>query len=304
MAGFKAIKAKIRSVDKSRQVTKAMETVSAIKMRKAQQRAISSRPYARAAASILARVSTSQNFSEHPLTQTHAVERVLYVVVTSDKGLAGALNSGVLRATLADILQSNIPKDKVSIIAIGKKAREFFSTRGYAVEVEHNNTDDITPEMVQSLVNEISNRYTHHAFDLVRVSYQNFWSTFDQRPTIRTVFPLMLEELERVVADIAPRYGSVQTEQVVAVEAYTIEPNEHAVLDEILQRMAAIFIFHALIESQACEHSARMVAMKSASDKAADMKRMFVLAFNKARQAAITQEVSEITGGMEAIRTL
>ncbi len=304
MAGFKAIKAKIRSVDKSRQVTKAMETVSAVKMRKAQQRAVASRPYARAAASILARVSAAENLAQHPLTQVRPVRLALYMVVTSDKGLAGALNSSVLRATLADITQSGLTPNDVSIIAIGKKAREFFSVRGFTVEIEHNNTDEITPEMINSLVSEISNRYIHKAFDTVKVSYQHFWSTFEQRPTIRTIFPLTLSELEKVVVDILPKNHPAQQESAVAPHAYTIEPNEHIVLDEILERMAAIFIFHALIESQASEHSARMVAMKSASDKATEMKRMFVLAFNKARQAAITQEVSEITGGMEAIRSV
>jgi F-type H+-transporting ATPase subunit gamma len=302
MAGLKAIKQKIRSTDKTRKVTKAMEAVSAAKMRKAQQRAIAGRSYARAAVSILSRVSASKALAMHPLTQIRAVNRALYFVITSDKGLAGALNSAVLRNTYADIQASGIAKENISIIAIGRKANDFFTARGYAIERYHPNTDNVTDALLSELVAGAAERYASGQTDTVRIGYQNFISTFEQRPTLRTMFPLSLEELTLVVEDIAPVRGVfARAEKEEAPAVYTVEPSEEGVLSAILPKLAGIFLYHALLEAQASEHSARMVSMKSASDKAGEMKHSLTLQFNKARQAAITREVSEITGGMEAM---
>ncbi len=302
MAGLKAIKLKIRSTEKTRKVTKAMEAVSAAKMRKAQQKAIAGRAYARAAVSILSRVSGTQELQNHPLTQAREVKRALYIVITSDKGLAGALNSAVLRNTMADIAASGITSEHVSIIAIGKKANDFFLNRGFNVERYHPNTDEVTDELLAQVVAEAAERFANGVTDIVRIGYQNFISTFEQRPTLRTMFPLTLAELQKVVEDITPIKGAfAEVSGEVAPATYTIEPSEGGVLSAILPRLSGIFLYHALLEAQASEHSARMVSMKSASDKAGEMKHSLTLQFNKARQAAITREVSEITGGMEAM---
>lgn len=302
MAGLKAIKQKIRSTDKTRKVTKAMEAVSAAKMRKAQQRAIAGRAYAHAAVSILSRVSGSKALSAHPLTQARDIAHALYIVITSDKGLAGALNSAVLRNTLADIEASGISKGNISIIAIGRKANDFFLAHGYAVERYHPNTDEVTDALLADLVAEAAQGFASGKTDVVRIGYQNFISTFEQRPTLRTMFPLSLLELTKVVDDITPVRGVFsKKESQEAPAVYTIEPSEEGVLSAILPKLAGIFLYHALLEAQASEHSARMVSMKSASDKAGEMKHSLTLQFNKARQAAITREVSEITGGMEAM---
>ncbi|MDB5224684.1 MAG: synthase gamma chain [Candidatus Adlerbacteria bacterium] len=303
MAALKAIKTKIRSIDKTRQVTKAMEAVSASKMRKAQVRALSGRAYARASAGILARVSGTQELVNHPLLAVRPLTRALYIVITSDKGLAGGLNSGVLRAVAADVKASGLSPEGVSIIAVGRKAQDFFAIRGYSVEVFHPNTDDVSAGLVSNLVGQAAAHFQNGSVDQVKIAYQNFISTFEQRPTIRQVFPLSLIELQKVVADIVPARGAYAQPAGDSVQpaAYSVEPSESEVLDAILPRLAGIFVYHALLESQASEHSARMVAMKSASDKAGDLKRGLTLQFNKARQAAITREVSEITGGMEAM---
>jgi F-type H+-transporting ATPase subunit gamma len=302
MAGLKAIKQKIRSTDKTRKVTKAMEAVSAAKMRKAQQKAIAGRAYARAAVSILSRVSGSRALSSHPLTQDRPIAHALYVVITSDKGLAGALNSAVLRNTLADIEKSGVSKGNISIIAIGRKANDFFLNRGFSVERYHPNTDEVTDEVLGGVISEAAQRFASGNTDLVRIGYQNFVSTFEQRPTLRTMFPLTLGELSKVVEDITPAKGVYAAADAPAAPmVYTVEPSEEGVLSAILPRLAGIFLYHALLEAQASEHSARMVSMKSASDKAGEMKHSLTLQFNKARQAAITREVSEITGGMEAM---
>ncbi len=302
MPGLKQIKNKIKSVEKTQTVTRAMEAVSAAKMRKAQYRALVGRAYARAAAAILARVSGSRITRNYPLMQKREVKKALYIVITSDKGLAGALNSAVLRATFADITSRGFSADSISIIAVGKKANEFFSKRGFKVEVFHPNTDQISSDMIREIVNEAAFRFQDGVIDEVRIAYQNFRSTFEQVPILRTIFPLSLEELEKVVGDIVPAKGMFsEMKNGTYPKTYAVEPSHKEVLDAILPRLAGVFVYHALLESQASEHSARMVAMKSASDKAGEMEHDLTLWFNKARQAAITREVSEIIGGMEAM---
>lgn len=309
MAGLKTIKSKIKSVEKTRKVTKAMEAVSASKMRKAQTVALRGRAYARAAAGVLSRVAGSHELLTHPLARGFGISpsptlpRALYIVITSDKGLAGALNSGVLRAAIADIAARGLNTEQVGIIAVGRKANDFFTARGFSVEVYHPNTDEVSAETVRSLVNEAATRFAAGQVDRVMVVYQNFISTFEQRPTLRQVFPLSLEELQKVVADIVPKRGAFAATEAEASQpsTYTLEPSEADVLNVILPMLASVIVYHALLESQASEHSARMVSMKSASDKAGEMTDALTLRFNKARQASITREVSEITGGMEAM---
>jgi F-type H+-transporting ATPase subunit gamma len=304
MAGLKAIKTKIRSIEKTRKVTKAMEAVSAAKMRKAQVSALSARAYARAAVSILARVSGSRELQNHPLTAHRTINRALYIVVTSDKGLAGALSSSVLRAASMDIASLGLSPDAVSIVAIGRKAHDYFVARGFTIDLYHPNTDDIQEQLIPELVGTAAARFSDGAVDIVKIVYQNFVSTFEQRPTLRTMFPLSLEELQKVVTDILPAKGAFADVEISKEnpQSYTIEPSEEEVLAAIVPRLASIFVYHALLETKASEHSARMVSMKSASDKAEELTHAFTLQFNKARQAAITREVSEITGGMEAMK--
>ena len=281
---------------KSQTVTKAMEAVSAAKMRKSQQTALRGRAYARAAAATLSRVAGSRELSNHPLAAVREVTRALYIVITSDKGLAGALNSGVLRAAARDIKESGLPADKVSVIAVGRKANDFFSARGFAVEVFHQNNAELTNDTVRALVDEAAARFTAGSFDLVKIVYQHFVSTFEQHPTLRTVFPLSAGDLQAVVKDIVPAKGAFSG-SLTSATTYTVEPSEGEVLNAVLPLLASVIVYHALLESQASEHSARMVAMKSASDKAGEMQDGLTLQFNKARQAAITREVSEIISG-------
>lgn len=304
MAGLKAIKGKIRSTQKTAKVTKAMEAVSAAKMRKSQNAAFGGRAYARAAVAVLARVSGSQELSKNVFSAVRPIAKALYIVITSDKGLAGGLNSGVLKAAMLDIKTHGFSKDVVSVIAVGRKANDFFATRGYSVEAYHEHKSDVVShDLIDSIVSEAAQRFGTGAVDVVRVVYQNFISTFEQRPTLRTIFPLSLGELSKVVADIVPAKGafSEKGEILESPASYAVESSSGDVLGTLLPMLASVFVYHALLESQASEHSARMVAMKSASDKAREMTKELTLEFNKARQAAITREVSEITGGIEAM---
>jgi F-type H+-transporting ATPase subunit gamma len=308
MAGLKAIKTKIRSIEKTQKVTKAMEAVSAAKMRKAQQAAIASRAYARAASSILARLSGTKQATYLALAATRPVIKALYIVITSDKGLAGALNSAVLRGAAADIAASGLAKESVKIVAIGRKAQDYFTTRGYEIVQYYPNTDEIESEEMEQILDIAGKRFEAADVDTVKVAYQNFVSTFEQRPTLRTVFPLKLDELQKVVSDIVPVKGAFAEKEslsrggVELPHAYTVEPSEEDVLSATVPLLAGIFLYHALLESQASEHSARMVSMKSASDNAVKLTDRFTLQYNKARQASITQEISEITGGMAALQ--
>jgi F-type H+-transporting ATPase subunit gamma len=291
---LKTIKTKIRSVIKTGKVTTAMEAVSAAKMRKAQSRAIAGRAYARAAVSVLARVAGSKEINQHPLTRRDTGGAALYIVITSDKGLAGALNSAVLRLAALTMHKGD------AVLAIGRKAHDFFVSRGVTELSFYPNTDHIDTDSIVALVQK---EFENKKFNEVWIVYQNFISTFEQKPTKRMVFPLHLQELSEVVKDIVPVKGVFANafENEVQPHTYTIEPSESEVLNTLLPMLASVFVYHALLESQASEHSARMVAMKSASDKADEMTHALTLRFNKARQAAITREVSEITAGMEAM---
>lgn len=302
MASLKHIKGNIAAMKKSQAVTRAMEAVAAAKMRKAQQRALGGRAYARAAAAVLSRLSGTRDAGLHPLVlRNSGAPRGLYIVITSDKGLAGALNSAVLKATTQDIVQEGLSPNEVSIIAVGKKAHDYFAARGMQPVHHVANTDVLSHADTHAIIALAEQRYVGGQYRFVKVAYQNFVSTFEQRPTLRGMFPLSLPELERMVADIVPAKGAFAQVDTPTPAAYTIEPSPEDVLSAILPRLAGIILHHALLESQASEHSARMVAMKSASDKAAELQHELTLTFNKARQAAITREVSEIIGGMSVV---
>ncbi len=298
---LKQIKAKIKATDRTRKVTKAMEAVSAVKMRKSQERALLGRPYAHAALSVLSRVSPSLVQSKHPLTEVRPGTRTLIILITSDKGLAGNLNNAVLKEAMR--ATANIPKSDALFICLGKRGYEFFEKRGYRI-LSHrvNMRDDVSIEDLAEIGNEAVRYYLANECDRVVVIYQNFKSTFEQVPTTGTILPLDARALGETVKGIAPKSGKYShITDASAPNAYTVEPTEEAVLGELLPRLTRVMLYHAMLEAKASEHSARMVAMKNASDKAKDVSRSLNLVYNKARQAAITREVSEITGGIEAM---
>lgn len=299
---LKQIKNKIISTKKTGKVTKAMESVSAVKMRKSQQRAFATRPYVHAAMRILARVAQSEALSRHVLSKKRTTGKTLLVVVTSDKGLAGSVNSAVLKK--AELVRAlGIPCD---MIAIGRKAVEYAIREKIHLLAEYTNVGD---EVTVADVYDIASK-TVAAFALdttyakVEVIYQNFLSTFEQEPTMRQVLPLDPAEVHYIMRGIRPRTGKFSDDVVSpdAVIDHTIEPNAEVVFTALIPQLVQIILFHAFLESKASEHSARMVAMKNATDKSKEVAKFLTLKYNKARQAAITAEVAEITGGMEAMK--
>ncbi len=306
MASLKAIKIKILSYKKTGSVTRAMEAVSAVKMRKGQERALSSRAYAAAALSILERLAGTADVARHGLL-TQRKGKTCVVIITSDKGLAGSLNSGVIRKVEQELLKRDLDKKDIVLIAIGRRGGDYFASRGYDVRMKHENVaDSVSESEIRIATDNILEWHAVGEIGSCFVAYQNFISTFEQQPTVRQIVPITPSGMQEIVAGIRPARGKYSPSEALAKEgapaAYTIEPDADTVLTELLPRLLNIAVFHALLESKASEHSARMVAMKSATDKAKEMAHNLTRKFNKVRQAAITREVSEITSGIEAMR--
>ncbi|OGG69547.1 ATP synthase F1 subunit gamma [Candidatus Kaiserbacteria bacterium RIFCSPHIGHO2_12_FULL_53_13] len=306
MASLKNIKLKILSVKKTSTVTHAMEAVSAVKMRKSQERALSGRMYAATALSVLERISGTTDVRSNALMQERE-GKTCFVIVTSDKGLAGSLNSGVVRLAEQEILRCDLEKKDIIVIAIGRRGGDYFASRGYDVRIKHENmSDGVSEEEMRTVTDKVLERHAAGEIGNCTVIYTNFLSTFEQQPTTRQIVPITAAMMEQMVANIRPARGKYAPlsamERVPAPKAYTIEPDAGSVLALLLPKLLNIAVFHALLESKASEHSARMVAMKNATDKARDMSKTLTRTFNKVRQAAITREVSEITSGIEAMR--
>ena len=298
---LKQVKNKIISTKKTGQVTKAMESVSAVKMRKSQERAFAGRPYVHAALRILGRLSESQDGLSHAYAQKRESGRQLLVIVTSDKGLAGAVNSSVLkRAT--DNFANNPETD---VIAIGRKALEFAKREGKNVVGEYTNVaDDVRIEKVYDITKIIMDDFKNGTYKKVAVIYQNFISTFEQDAIKRNVLPIDPKDINDVMRGIKPKEGKFSDNRSGkdVKTTYTVEPSPEEVLNTLIPQLVQVMLYHALLESKASEHSARMVAMKNATDKSKEVVKALTLVYNKERQASITAEVSEISGGMEAMK--
>ena len=308
MATLRAIKDKIRSVGKTHQVTKAMEAVSGVKMRKAQISALSARPYALSAFRILARISSSIDISRHPLVAKREVSKVLVVIITSDKGLAGSLNSAATKRAMSALAERGIHLENTGVIAIGRKGEEFFSRRGYVLE-EHIALmkDESSLLDFAGVVTLLTDLFMRGEYDECILVYTNFRSTFEQEAVVRTLLPLSLDGVREMISGITPERGKFAESKEVAEKLthtadYLFEPSAEVVFDNLIPRLIAIELYHAFVESKASEHSARMVAMRNASDKAEEVSFLLTREYNKARQSAITREMSEIIGGMEGMK--
>ena len=299
---LKQIKNKIISTKKTGKVTKAMEAVSAVKMRKSQLKALVGRPYVHAAMRILSRLADSHEGLAHPLARPRERGRRLLIIVTSDKGLAGSVNSAVLKR-VDHTIQAHPETD---VVCIGRKATEYALRQNLKVLYEHVNvSDDISLEEVSEISALAVTEYARGTYTGVDVVYQNFLSTFEQEPVKRQVLPLDTTEIVAIMDGIKPWAGMKNHRQseLNGQSAYTIEPSAEEVLNTLIPQLVQVVVYHALLESKASEHSARMVAMKNATDKSKEVTKFLTLKYNKARQAAITAEVAEITGGMEALKT-
>lgn len=299
---LKDVKAKIGATNRMNKVTRAMEAVSAVKMRTTQMTALGGRAYARAALNILARLSGTVDMKRHPLALMRVGNgKVALIVITSDKGLAGALNSSAIKAAAEAV--ADYPKESIIVYAVGRKAEEYFNRRGYVIgRAFENKRDDVPLSYIEELAQQLTAAFVRGDYGEVIVAYSRFKSTFEQVPTARRLLPLSVENVRELVGDIIPARGKWSDErELPAPAAYAVEPSADVVLNALIPRLVAVSLYHMLLESKASEHSARMVAMKNASDKSKEVARDLTRRYNRIRQAAITREVSEIVGGQGAL---
>ncbi|MEK7462083.1 MAG: ATP synthase F1 subunit gamma [Patescibacteria group bacterium] len=298
---LKQIKNKIIATKKTGQVTKAMESVSAVKMRKSQERAFLGRPYVHAALRILGRLAKADHGMKHPLTTVRTEGSTLAVIVTSDKGLAGSVNSAVLKQAEVIFRENGI----TDVVAVGRKAVEFTVREKKTLLASYTNiSDGVTVEDVYDMSSKALEAFATGNYKKVVVIYQNFISTFEQIPVVRQVLPVVADEINDLMRGIKPKTGKFSSDRAEAdvFAPYKVEPSPEEVLSTLLPQLVQIMFYHALLESKASEHSARMVAMKNATDKSKEMIKALTIKFNNQRQAAITAEVSEITAGVESMK--
>lgn len=290
MASGKEIRTKIKSVENTRKITRAMEMVAAAKMRKAQERMRAARPYAEKIATVAAHLSKAHPEYKHPFVQKREQEkRVGIVVVTTDKGLCGGLNTNVLRLLVTQMKKWDAAKQGVDVTAIGNKGLGFLQRAGANV-VSHVIALGDTPHIDRLIgpVKVMLDAYMDGRIDTLYVVFNRFVNTMKQEPVLQQLLPLSAPV---PASDAEPEH----------YWDYIYEPDAKSVVDALLVRYMEALIYQAVAENMACEQSARMVAMKAASDNAKNVIGELKLVYNKTRQAAITKELSEIVAGAAAV---
>ncbi len=307
MASGREIKTKIKSTQNMRKVTRALEMVSASKIRKAQERMRVSRPYARMMRQVIAHVAGATSEFKHPfLVERETVSRVGYIIVSTDRGLCGGLNANLFRKTLAEIRDWQSRGVEVDMVLIGQKAVQFFR-RLKSVNLLGSTTHLGEKPRVEQLVGVVTlmlKAFSEGKLDRVKLGYNDFVNTMVQQPRLEALLPLPVAA-DEIIAEQGER-GEGDTVLAVNMKRehdwdYIYEPEPEVVLEFVLNRYIESLVYQAALENLASEHAARMVAMKSASDNANKVIDELTLIYNKARQAAITQEISEIVGGAAAV---
>lgn len=288
MSNARLIKGRIKTTKNIRQITKAMEMVAASKMRRAQVQAISSKPYANKLRESMRRVAEARGGIDHALLKKNTVGKKLFLLVSSDKGLTGGMLSNLFRAV--DTKLKTIRKEDAQFIIVGKKAKSYILKTDYEVLAEFSELPEtISLEDCLPISHMIIEGYKESKFRSVEVIYMNFISTLLQEPTINSLLPIDISDLDMPVE----RQQSTDLTTVNQHE-YLFEPSAEEILEWILPYYVEIYIYQTLVEAKASEHSARMVAMKNASDNAAEIIDGLTLEYNKARQASITGELLDI----------
>ncbi len=288
MAGAKEIRTKISSIKSTQKITGAMEMVATSKMRKAQERMHASRPYAEKMLQVIRHLAKASPEYRHSfMAEQREIKRVGYIVVSSDRGLCGGLNSNLFRRLIANIKEQKEQGIEPVFCTIGSKALGFFRRFGGRVEAQVTQLGD--KPHIEDLIGTVKvmlNAFENGEVDAVYVVYNEFVNTMTQQPMIRQLVPLEAGDDERPTGPIWD---------------YIYEPDARLVLDSLLTRYIESLVYQAVVENGACEQAARRVAMKAASDNAGELIDELQLVYNKARQAAITQELSEIVSGAAAV---
>jgi F-type H+-transporting ATPase subunit gamma len=283
-----ALRRKIKSVKNTRQITKAMQMVAASKMRRAQEAVIGTRAYAELGAEIMHRLQqrlANESTDAHPLFAERPVKRIVLLVITSDKGLAGSYNANVIKEALTFI--STHKEQKIQVITIGKKGEEALKRLGVPIEASftefptHPTSNDVT-----SIARLTIDSFVENQSDQVVVIFTRFFSTIKQVAEARQILPL--------------RKAETETTDTEAANDYRFEPSPSAVLHYVVSRLVEVQLLQTVLESNASEHSSRMLAMKNATDNANELVGDLTLTLNSVRQASITQEIAEISAGANA----
>lgn len=289
MANTIALKRRIGSVKNTRQITKAMEMVAASKMRRAQENAFKSRDYKTMAQQLLTRLRELTDVTKHPLYEQRPKNKArLHMVMTSDRGLAGAYNSNVLRQFALELAADKQQKIKSEVIVVGKQAAKFITRFDDIVvsNVYNDFPESPTSNDIRPIMNTITEKFLSHEVDLVDILYTDFKSSISQAVKYERLLPAAFTEVP-ISNDL---------------ELAEFEPSTQEVLNSVTEHLIEAELAQAFLEAQASEQSMRMMAMKNATDNADDLVEDLTLAFNTARQAGITQELAEITGGAEAMK--
>ncbi|KAF1069436.1 MAG: ATP synthase gamma chain [Pseudomonas citronellolis] len=286
MAGAKEIRSKIASIKSTQKITNAMEKVAVSKMRKAQMRMAAGRPYAERIRQVIGHLANANPEYRHPFMIEREVKRVGYIVVSSDRGLAGGLNINLFKALVKDMGSQRDRGAEIDLGVIGAKGASFFKSYGGNVvaAISHLGEEPSINDLIGS-VKVMLDAYLEGRIDRLYVVSNKFVNTMTQKPTVEQLVPLVAEDN----ADLKHHWD------------YLYEPDAKALLDGLLVRYVESQVYQAVIENNACEQAARMIAMKNATDNAGDLISGLQLIYNKARQAAITQEISEIVGGAAAV---
>lgn len=287
MASTQQLRQRITSVKNTKQITKAMEMVAASKLRRAQEAALASREFAKIANQLLTRIRKMTDVNKHPLFARRSTNNRLIIVVASDSGLAGGYNSNVLKQFAAELKKDSEADVSNKVITVGKRASNFAAklenieiVGAYHDFVASPSADDIRPILITAIEG-----FENQEFDAVDIVFTDFISSVNQKPSTARLLPVAFDDVD------LPTH----------LEDAVFEPTPQKVLDEVTERFVEVTIMQYMLESAASEHSSRMLAMKNATDNATDIVDDLTLALNTARQAAITQELAEITGGAEAI---
>ncbi len=284
MASLREVKARITSTKKMSQITKAMEMVSVSKLNRAEMNAKAFVPYMEKIQEVVGNIAGGTTDVKHPMLVSRPVKKTGYIVITSDRGLAGSYNSSVIRKVFRTIKERHKSADEYAIIAIGRMGRDFFRSNGMNVALEIIGvSDQPTFEDLSDITKQTVSMFADGAIDELYITYNHFVNKITQEVTEKKLLPL---------TDIAPSSSNT---------SYEFEPSAEEILEVLLPQYAESLIYGALLDGKASEHAARMTAMKSATDNAHDIIGNLSLVYNRARQAAITQEITEIVGGAAAL---
>ena len=287
MAGGKEITTKIRSIENTRKVTSALEMVSASKIRKSQALINATRPYGRMMRRVMGHMSKANPEYRHPfMVERDDIKKVGYIIVSTDRGLCGGLNTNLFRLLLKDIGRWQGKGAQISLVTLGKKASMFF--KNLKVEIAAHASDLGEKPQIEDLIGSVKvmlDAYREGTLDRLYIVYNDFINTMTQHPTLEQLLPL----------------PEGDDEEIRDIWDYIYEPDAESLLDTVLVRYMEFMVYQSVLDNLASEHAARMIAMKSATDNAGDLIDDLKLVFNKARQAAITQEISEIVSGAAAV---